>query len=70
VPARGPGDRAAAPILDEADRVGVACCLETSTVHNRRFYEWRGFEQVREIILRGGTDTWWLRRGPRGMAAI
>ena len=57
------------PILDEVDRLGIASCLETSTMKNRRFYERRGFEQAAEIILRGGPDTWWLRRGPKGMAA-
>lgn len=57
------------PILNEADRLGVACCLETLTVKNRRFYERRGFEQTREIILEGGPDTWWLRRDPKGTAA-
>ena len=57
------------PILNEADRLGIACCLETSTMKNRRFYERRGFEQASEIILRGGPDTWWLRRDPKGMAA-
>ena len=57
------------PILDEADRLGIACCLETSTADNRGFYERRGFEQAGEIILRGGPDTWWLRRGPKAMAA-
>ena len=56
------------PVLDEADRVGIACCLETSTVGNRRFYERRGFEGAVEIILPGGPDTWWLRRGPKEMA--
>jgi GNAT superfamily N-acetyltransferase len=55
------------PVLDEADRLGVACCLETSTVVNRRFYERRGFTQAREIVLPGGPDTWWLRRGRRDM---
>jgi GNAT superfamily N-acetyltransferase len=53
------------PILDEVDRLGIACCLETSTVENRRFYERRGFERASEIILQGGPDTWWLRRAPR-----
>lgn len=57
------------PTINEADRLGIACCLETSTEENRRFYERRGFRQVAEIILRGGPDTWWLRRGPKGMAA-
>jgi GNAT superfamily N-acetyltransferase len=51
-----------APTLDEADRLGVACCLETSTADNRRFYERRGFTQATEIDLPGGPPTWWLRR--------
>lgn len=55
------------PTIHEADRFGKACCLETSTVENRRFYERRGFEQAGEITLPGGPDTWWLRRGPKGM---
>lgn len=57
------------PILNEADRLAIACCLETSRVENRRFYERRGFKQAREIILQGGPDTWWLCRGPKGMTA-
>jgi GNAT superfamily N-acetyltransferase len=52
------------PILGEADRLGVACCLETSTVSNRRFYERRGFTQATEIVLPGGPPSWWLRRAP------
>jgi hypothetical protein len=36
--------------IDEADRLGVACCLETSTEENRRFYERRGFEQAAEAL--------------------
>jgi hypothetical protein len=51
------------PVLGEADRLDIACCLETSTEENRRFYERRGFEQTAEIILEGAPDTWWLRRG-------
>lgn len=58
-----------APVLGEADRVGVACCLETSTVGNRRFYERRGFTQATDVNLPGGPDTWWLRRGPAGVGA-
>jgi GNAT superfamily N-acetyltransferase len=54
------------PVLDEADRDGKACCLETSTVGNRRFYERRGFRQAGEIVLPGGPDMWWMRRGPKG----
>lgn len=52
------------PILDDADRLGIACCLETSTADNRRFYERRGFTQATEIVLPGGPPTWWLRRAP------
>jgi GNAT superfamily N-acetyltransferase len=52
------------PILNEADRVGLACCLETSTAENRRFYERRGFTQATEILLPHGPPTWWLRRAP------
>jgi GNAT superfamily N-acetyltransferase len=53
-----------APILAEADRHGIACCLETSTAGNRRFYERRGFTQATEITLPDGPPTWWLRRSP------
>jgi GNAT superfamily N-acetyltransferase len=53
------------PILDDADRRGIACCLETSTAGNRRFYERRGFTQATEIDLPGGPPTWWLRRAPK-----
>jgi GNAT superfamily N-acetyltransferase len=53
------------PILTESDRLGIACCLETSTAQNRRFYERRGFTQATPIALPGGAPpTWWLRRAP------
>jgi GNAT superfamily N-acetyltransferase len=58
-----------APILQEADRLGIACCLETSTAENRRFYERRGFTQATEIILPGGPPTWWLHRAPTHVAS-
>ncbi len=50
------------PILARADRLGIACCLETSTAENRRFYRGRGFDEATEIVLPGGPTTWWLRR--------
>jgi GNAT superfamily N-acetyltransferase len=59
-----------APIFGEADRLRIACCLETSRVENRRFYERRGFTQATEIILPGGPATWWLRRTPTQMARM
>jgi GNAT superfamily N-acetyltransferase len=52
------------PILSEADRLDIACCLETSTAENRRFYQRRGFDEATEIALPGGPTTWWLRRPP------
>jgi len=52
------------PILDEADRLGIPCCLETSTVVNRRFYERRGFLESTEAVIPAGPPTWWLRRAP------
>lgn len=51
-----------APTLAEADRLGLPCCLETSTEENRRFYEGRGFGEAREIRVPGGPLTWWLTR--------
>ena len=54
-----------APVLREADQDGIACCLETSTHVNRRFYERRGFIEPTKVVLQGGPPTWWLRRPPR-----
>jgi GNAT superfamily N-acetyltransferase len=54
------------PILDEAERLGLACCLETSTAENRRFYERRGFTRAADVLLPGGPATWWLRRTVAG----
>jgi GNAT superfamily N-acetyltransferase len=54
-----------APVLDDADRAGLACCLETSTAENRRFYERRGFTDATDIVLPDGPATWWLRRAPQ-----
>jgi GNAT superfamily N-acetyltransferase len=57
------------PILKEADRFSLACCLETSTADNSRFYERRGFTQATEILVPGGPPTWWLRRRPTAAPA-
>jgi GNAT superfamily N-acetyltransferase len=57
-----------APTLARAERDGLACCLETSTESNRRFYEARGFTEITEVALDGGPSTWWLRRSPRPSA--
>jgi GNAT superfamily N-acetyltransferase len=58
------------PVLSEADRRGLPCCLETSTESNRRFYEHRGFTQATDVVLPGGPQTWWLRRGPETLHEI
>ncbi len=50
------------PMLEQADRSGTPCCLETSTAENRRFYERRGFTQAADVLLPGGPTTWWLSR--------
>jgi GNAT superfamily N-acetyltransferase len=57
-----------APVIRQADRLGLACCLETSTAENRRFYENRGFTQATDVVLPGGPPTWWLRRAPVTLA--
>ncbi len=51
-----------APEIERADRDGVDCCLETSTMANRRFYEKRGFTAAVELHIASGPPTWWLRR--------
>lgn len=66
---RGLATAVMAPVLEQADRVGIACCLETSTADNRRFYERRGFAPTAAIDLPGGPPTWWLRRGSDARAS-
>jgi len=50
------------PALRQAGAHRLACCLETSTEANRRFYERRGFQVDQEITLARGPQTWWMRR--------
>jgi len=54
------------PVLAQADGEGVACCLETSTEANRRFYERRGFLEARAVELVDGPPVWWMRRPAAG----
>jgi len=63
---RGLATAVLAPVLAQADRDGVACCLETSTEANRRFYERRGFIEASDVALAGAPPTWLLRR-PAGL---
>lgn len=53
------------PALDDASAAGIACCLETSTEANRRFYEHRGFQTEHDITVSGGPQTWWMHRPAR-----
>lgn len=51
-----------------ADEAGTDCCLETSSLGNREFYERRGFT-IASPVPWDGPVTWWLRRessGPGG----
>jgi GNAT superfamily N-acetyltransferase len=59
---RGLATAVMAPVLEEADREGIDCCLETSTMANRRFYERRGFTELTPLHIASGPPTWWLRR--------
>lgn len=52
------------PVLAQADRDRLACCLETSTRANRRFYERRGFADAVDVEVPAGPPTWWLCRQP------
>jgi GNAT superfamily N-acetyltransferase len=51
-----------APGMQRADADGLACCLETSTLANRAFYERRGFTQATPVVIEGGPPTWWMTR--------
>lgn len=66
---KGLASRVLAPAVAMADRDGLACCLETSTESNRRFYEARGFTESTEVVLVDGPPTWWLRRPPQSPPA-
>ncbi|GAA1981640.1 GNAT family N-acetyltransferase [Nocardiopsis rhodophaea] len=55
------------PGVDEADRAGVPCFLETSDERNVRFYRRLGFEVTAEYTLPGGGPrTWAMRRHAGG----
>ena len=63
---RGLATAVMGPVLAQADREGVDCCLETSTHANTLFYERRGFTESTDVHIASGPPTWWLRRAPRG----
>ena len=62
---RGLGARLMAPMLEEADRTGRACYLETSTASNLPFYRTHGFEVVGERRVPRGHLYWGMARPPQ-----
>jgi GNAT superfamily N-acetyltransferase len=62
---QGLADAVVAPVLSVADRDGLDCWLETSTLANRGYYERRGFAVAADVEVPGGPTTWWMRRPPR-----
>jgi GNAT superfamily N-acetyltransferase len=59
---RGLATSVMGPVLDRADRDGVDCCLETSTLANKAFYAGRGFTESTTVHIAAGPPTWWLCR--------
>jgi ribosomal protein S18 acetylase RimI-like enzyme len=64
---QGIGGRLLQPVLDQADRDGVPCYLETETERNVTFYQKRGFEVVSAGQAPGqGFRIWTMLREPSG----
>ena len=65
---RGVGSRLLEPVLQEVDRSGGACHLETSDPANVAFYERFGFEVVDPALalVPGGPTHVAMRRPPEG----
>lgn len=63
---RGLGTRLMAPILERADREGLAVTLETAKERNLPLYRRQGFEVLRELAppAPGGPTVWTMRRPP------
>ena len=64
---RGLAGRTLAPVLAEADALGLPCTLETSTVSNVAFYERFGFRTAAQwVVPHGGPPVWAMSRPARG----
>ena len=62
---RGCGGRLMQPVLELADKKGLACYLETENKRNIGFYERQGFQQVTsETVPNINVTTWSLLREP------
>jgi GNAT superfamily N-acetyltransferase len=63
---QGIGGRLLAPALEQADRAGVPCYLETETESNVAFYLKRGFEvSTRKPLADTGVTLWTMIRPPQ-----
>lgn len=63
---RGYATAALTPGLTSADRRGLICALETSTMANVAFYRGVGFDVVdHRVVDGGGPDVWAMQRPPR-----
>ena len=51
-----------APVLERADRDGLAAFLETGAEENLAFYARAGFEVTDEVVLPDGPTVWGLQR--------
>lgn len=58
----GVGSSLIQPVLEQADREGVPCYLETSTEGGVRFYQRQGFEVVRSEQQAEGSPRFWTMR--------
>lgn len=64
---RGVGGALLAPILEQADRDGLPCYLETAQPRNIGFYEHLGFRVLREVVsAENGLRLWTFRRDRAG----
>ena len=62
---QGIGSALLRPYLDQADRQGLACYLETNEAGNVPYYEGKGFvTQAHGQAIPGGAQTWAMVRKP------
>ena len=63
---QGIGSRLLAPALEQADRAGVSCYLETETEYNVAFYRKRGFVvSTQKKLPESGVTFWSMIRPPQ-----
>lgn len=68
---QGVGGTLIQPVLQQADRDGVPCYLETSTERGVNFYQKHGFEVVRSEQLSANAPSFWtMKREPHAIQAV